>query len=373
MATNIPVDQGGLTLIDDYWRKLQPFLEECGYMLRPRFRPGWTPSWEKPGAIRLHLLHEDGWPPTNWQVIDTVRLKDGVDVAIKKVITQKHPNEVNIATFLTSLTNDPTNHCVPLLDVLYPPILPGTQLLILPLLRTHSSPNFDTIGECVDFFRQIFEGIHFMHRNLVAHRDCCSTNIMMDGQRLYPYGCHPQFRERSEDLLKPAKHLTRTQAPPRYIIIDFGISVQFQPEESPRHAIPIKGGDDTVPEFEGSGADFPRDPFPTDVYFLGNLIRQEFLDDHAHGPLTFGAHFGREGFEFMRPLVSDMIRVNPEERPTMDEVVARFETIVAGLSTWKLRSRARGKEEYTILSLPKIIRHWYRRVGFMLRGVPPIP
>lgn len=27
------------------WRDRQPFLESKGYMLRPRLRPGWTPSW----------------------------------------------------------------------------------------------------------------------------------------------------------------------------------------------------------------------------------------------------------------------------------------------------------------------------------------
>lgn len=27
------------------WRERQPFLESRGYMLRPRYRPGWTPSW----------------------------------------------------------------------------------------------------------------------------------------------------------------------------------------------------------------------------------------------------------------------------------------------------------------------------------------
>ena len=27
------------------WRDRQPFLESKGYMLRPRLRPAWTPSW----------------------------------------------------------------------------------------------------------------------------------------------------------------------------------------------------------------------------------------------------------------------------------------------------------------------------------------
>ena len=35
------------------WRDRQPFLESKGYMLRPRLRPGWTPSWLATGKSRL--------------------------------------------------------------------------------------------------------------------------------------------------------------------------------------------------------------------------------------------------------------------------------------------------------------------------------
>ena len=36
------------------WRDRQPFLESKGYMLRPRFRPGWTPSWLTTGKPRRY-------------------------------------------------------------------------------------------------------------------------------------------------------------------------------------------------------------------------------------------------------------------------------------------------------------------------------
>ena len=35
----------GLSESEYWWVKHQPWLEECGYMLRPRFRPDWVPSW----------------------------------------------------------------------------------------------------------------------------------------------------------------------------------------------------------------------------------------------------------------------------------------------------------------------------------------
>ncbi|KAJ6507345.1 hypothetical protein C8R47DRAFT_1209253 [Mycena vitilis] len=49
------------------------------------------------------------------------------------------------------------------------------------------------------------------------------------------------------------------------------------------------------------------------------------------------------GFEFMRPLVDDMVQDDPMKRPKIDSdetaIVARFaEMIQKGLSSWKLRS-----------------------------------
>lgn len=39
--------------LDDYelsWIRRQPWLQSRGYMLRPRYRPGWIPSWKTTGA-----------------------------------------------------------------------------------------------------------------------------------------------------------------------------------------------------------------------------------------------------------------------------------------------------------------------------------
>lgn len=31
------------------WRHLQPWLQSIGYMLRPRYHPGWVPPWQSAG------------------------------------------------------------------------------------------------------------------------------------------------------------------------------------------------------------------------------------------------------------------------------------------------------------------------------------
>lgn len=41
-----------------FWRDHQPWLTEKGYMLRPRYRPGWVPSWT--GTGKAWRKYEDG-------------------------------------------------------------------------------------------------------------------------------------------------------------------------------------------------------------------------------------------------------------------------------------------------------------------------
>ena len=52
------------------------------------------------------------------------------------------------------------NHCVPLLDVLHPPLKDGgrvLRVLVMPYLRPFDSPIFDIFSEAIDCIRQLFE------------------------------------------------------------------------------------------------------------------------------------------------------------------------------------------------------------------------
>lgn len=49
---------GDLKRSEPFWRDHQQWLETCGYMLRPRYRPGWVPSWK--GTNKSYLACEDG-------------------------------------------------------------------------------------------------------------------------------------------------------------------------------------------------------------------------------------------------------------------------------------------------------------------------
>jgi hypothetical protein len=100
-------------------------------------------------------------------------------------------------------------------------------------------------------------------------------NILMDGS-MYPKSWHPSEERKNRQFSGSAKHYTRTQRPPKYYLIDFGISRRYDSKDPPVLEVPIHGADRTVPEFQHSVA--PCDPFSTDVYYLGNVFRMDFIN-----------------------------------------------------------------------------------------------
>jgi hypothetical protein len=70
-----------------------------------------------------------------------------------------HPYEADIGAYLSSkpLASDPTNHCIPIIEVLTVPDVDDRIILVMPLLRSYDNPAFQTMGEAVDFFTQILE------------------------------------------------------------------------------------------------------------------------------------------------------------------------------------------------------------------------
>ncbi|KAF4588476.1 hypothetical protein EYR40_010027 [Pleurotus pulmonarius] len=355
--------RGRLSEDEVFWRDHYDWLLECGYQLQPRYRPDWKPSWE--GTNKLWITCVDGSGPPHYSTMAAERVSDGELLTLKRISKSVFPHEIEIGQYFSTppISEDPYNHCVPIYDALQVPDDGDIHLLVMPRLRPHDDPRFDTVGEGVEFFRQIFWGLKFMHEHHIAHRDATYMNIMMDARLLYPAGYHPFLRRRNPDMSGPAKHLTRTQQPVTYYLVDFGLSRKYSPEDRPPLEPIIAGGDKSVPEFATVDA---CDPFPVDVYTFGNLIKMYFLD---------GDEFtsSRSGFEFMRPLVTDMTQADPSKRPTMDEVVERFEIIMKGLGSWKLRSRVVKSKDSYFMGFFRSIRHWRRRIVFVAKRVPPIP
>ena len=96
----------------------------------------------------------------------------------------------------------------------------------------------------------------------------------MDSRPLYPEGHHPVRIDYAPDGVYDARPLTRSQCHVRYYYIDFGISSYFPPNASPRLVLGRDGRDIEVPELSNI---VPYDPFKTDIFILGNLLRREFF------------------------------------------------------------------------------------------------
>ncbi|KAG6834335.1 hypothetical protein H0H93_010363 [Arthromyces matolae] len=190
---------------------------------------------------------------------------------------------------------------------------------------------------------------------------------MADYAPLYSHPPHPINNRRRRDYRGyVAPPVSRTVTPIKYYFIDFDLSEVFGPNDV-RLRIPPWGGDRTVPEHK-LPYDPPCDPFPVDVYCLGNVIRQGFLDGSPNRLLNLKP---QQGFEFIRELVSDMVKDNPQERPTMNQVVARYDDIINGLGEWELRSPVVTVGES--LGIFGFIGHWVKHFVYHLRGIPAIP
>jgi len=173
---------------------------------------------------------------------------------------------------------------------------------------------------------------------------------------------HPVATDRSRDLNHRAKHTTRTNQPTRYYFTDFGNSVKYK-ADAERTEGPLLGlnKDLVAPEFRES--DQPRDPFPTDVYYLGLMIRRELLEKY-------------HGLEFLEDLVKEMTDEDPAKRPTIQSVVKSFEHMCNALSRSKLRSRLVRNSEADrslLVRVSRKVQHVFRTMGYRMRGLEPIP
>ncbi|KAF7312510.1 Protein kinase domain-containing protein [Mycena indigotica] len=339
---------------DLHWLARRVFLETSGYRLRPKFQPDYVPD---PDAS----WYEERATHTRGAIMDATRISDERPVILKSVSTRMHPHEVKIARLFSSppLAENPRNHCVPIFDVLQDPEDADKQIIVMPRLIEMDRPLFETVGEVVDCFRQIFEGVEFMHDNFVAHRDCWGPNIAQDPTLLFPWGFHPVYTTQDPANLRPASHIARTFCWPRYFIIDFGLSRRYDPFGGPPLEPVIRGGDRSPPEHHKHP--LVCNPFPTDIYFLGNFLKQDFLLSRWAGKKRMPV----PSLRFLEGLINDMTQEDPSLRPTIGEVIERFDVLCSSLTQWHLR---RPGQKYAFhLGL------FFSQVNRTLRCIPPIP
>ncbi|KAI0077824.1 hypothetical protein K474DRAFT_1039770 [Panus rudis PR-1116 ss-1] len=308
------------------WRDRATYLRDRGYILRPRYQPGWTPSWKN--TNRDPHFCEDSIMSRYYKILDATRSSDGFRVSIKTVEIKTQEADIGLYLSRPDLRRDPRNHAVEVFEVIPDPLDSSQQLLVMPYLCPFNEPEFLAIGEVVDFIAQTLEGLAFLHSHRIAHRDCAAGNIMMDGRPLYPQGHHPVRRAYAPDAVWHVHPLARIDHPVKYYFIDFGISSRFSEGETPL-VLGTKGRDKDPPELSDIT---PYNPFMLDVYILGNVYRKEFVEKYY-------------GLEFIQPLISSMLQEEPGLRPTADAAQLQFMRIRSGLNPSLLRWRLRSRKE----------------------------
>jgi len=363
-----------------FWRDNYLWLLQEGYRLRPRFKPGWTAAWKEDKRYHEGLTEDS--IPLNWGCLnDATRVSDGRHVVLKRILPEDLP-ELHIVTYFSqeALLSNPQNHCVPMLQSLHKSGDEPCDIIVLPLLREYSSPDFDTVGEVVDFIDQTLEGFAFLHEHRVAHLDIRIENIMMSPEQLGFGDFHftrPQYLYDDDHKRKDVRaKFTRTERPPKYYIIDFGFSKQWREDEMPPAELPRPARDTTLPELKARTQ--PCNPFMCDVYYIGNLLRMEFTS-FGHHLLKDNDRCGRTGVDFLGPLIEAMTKEVPEERITMAEASTTFRKIVEGLSASQLRGKVRAipsEDEggpSAVGTLADTAGWMYRRLTYVVRRLDPIP
>ncbi|PSR73553.1 hypothetical protein PHLCEN_2v10472 [Hermanssonia centrifuga] len=257
------------------WRDRQVFLALKGYMLRPRYRPAWKPTWETDKSHHPNEFEDYYSLPPRDHLIDATRVNDGKLVYVKRVATGDTESQIIMKFSSPASRLDPRNHCVPVLDYFTDDEDSSISYIVMPFLRPVDYPPLETINDVVDFVSQLMEGLIFMHEQGVAHRDCSEKNLLMDADSLFPKGFHPVRMDNLPDGRRSATQLSRRAARVTYYYVDFGISVFIPPDKQPKLALGGYGRDQDVPELS---FEVPYDPFKVDIFILGNTFRREIYE-----------------------------------------------------------------------------------------------
>ena len=162
---------------------------------------------------------------------------------------------------------------------------------------------------------------------------------MMDADVLYPRGFHPVRHGRDRGGSERIVPLSRAHAPVRYYLADFGLSSQ-----SRAWVTGLDGRDQQVPELSD---EVPYDPYKTDIFILGNMLRMNFYNvcdtSGVPAPLLTELVQVYSNVGFLKPLISRMTRHDPAQRPTSAEAEQVWHRIRPQISelhkSWRLTPR----------------------------------
>ncbi|KAJ7682370.1 hypothetical protein DFH06DRAFT_293234 [Mycena polygramma] len=314
---------------ENTWAAWQPWLAERGYMLRPRYHPGWfLPIGMAPSDSETAI------PGYDCRVLDATRISDGAQVVLKWVPNLE--SETQIAQFFADEPGAEA-YVVPMVDLI--PAVDDSAFMVMPVMRGCCDPEFATVGEFVEFVEQVLKGLVFLPSKNIAHRDICTDNIVMDTSQMAPSGFHFKWTNVARDGKTPLKPYTdddsdpffiksRTQAAPmKYYFIDFDLSVRF-PSYETRELVTGRYGQlrKHIPEISDT---VPYDPFKVDIRLVGEMLRSEFVMIHT-------------GLDFVIPFIRALRHDDPKQRPDAPQAWAQFQRLVSKMSAAELAEPVTG-------------------------------
>ncbi|EIM86139.1 uncharacterized protein STEHIDRAFT_122114, partial [Stereum hirsutum FP-91666 SS1] len=247
------------------------------------------------------------------------RTTDGRDVMIRLVCISGDPSPSG-ARHLSILRQIAkghvacigNNHIVPVLQELTDTERGLTFVVQPKLYWLDTLPNWYSAREAADFVVQIFEGLEFCHKRLIAHLDIGYDNLLVNfrGGPQYP----PPTNTSSETWP------FRSHFPIRYYLNDFEIGLSFDENSDPSsrtttgfpHTVSgRKGPYGRAPAPEMLKQDVPHCPFRLDVWQVGIMMKEKARFEDIGGLPEY------------QGLFDEMMAEDPLARPTMSEALRR--------------------------------------------------
>lgn len=304
------------------WVDLYPYLTGVGYVLRDRFNPCYFPDSPPMSSVTAPVPWQNRLGLVYWQIMDATRARDGLRVTIKAIDlsqSMRH-HEWNIARIFTpdAIANDPRNHCIRILDYLRAPA-GNWELLVMPQMLPYDITPFETVGEVVEFLRQVLEGLSFMHSLHVTHGDIGPRNIVMFSPDLFPHGTNHLSPGYDSDPrltdVRRSKYRSRREVYVRYYFIDFGLSWAFKDAASRAPIEIVRGQLKDAPEYATGRY---CDPFALDIWAVGRLMQRYFFDKYRLP-------------KFVVDFAAVLTAPDPTRRPTAEAALRALDAQIAAM------------------------------------------
>ncbi|KZV68700.1 hypothetical protein PENSPDRAFT_753942 [Peniophora sp. CONT] len=310
------------------WRDRQLFLESRGYMLRPRLRPDWVPSWRTMNGSIIDaediLLFRSA---SIWWTRLALTMASLCTSNASRLAIKSQPSFSSQTRRMRELILE-TTPCLYILEHFQDDVDPTISYVGMPFLRPLHRPPHDRVNDCVDLATHYLEGLVFQHEMGVTHRyvlrslhlcllsladrypgDCSLKNLLVDASALFPDGHHPIKLEFTPDYRKVVRPLPRSKDDVRDYYVDFGISSHI-PSGSPSVLVTgISGRNQNV---SGLSETVPYDPFKVDIFSMGQVFEEVFTKTYS-------------SVEFLNPLIVQlMTALDPAARPTAVQALAKW-------------------------------------------------